>query len=142
MQLYPEKSTVNWFLRDIIGLINEQKIDLKECKVTPEKLTTLVRMVNTGLINNTAAKEVFELIATTGQEPEMIVEQKGLKQIGSVDELEKIVLQVLKDNPSLIEQYKSGKQNVFGFFVGACMKASGGKGNPKIMQDILKKHLN
>ena len=67
--------------------------------------------------------------------------KKGLKQIGSHEELEKIVLTILQENPTLIEQYKAGKQNVFGFFVGACMKASGGKGNPKIMQDILKKHL-
>lgn len=141
MKVYPKKSIVNWFLRDIIGLINEQKIELSDCKVTPEKLAQLVIMVDLGTINNTAAKEVFELIAKTGQDPETIVEQKGLKQIGSVDELEKIVVKVLQDNPELIAQYKTGKQNVFGFLIGTCMKASGGKGNPKIMQELLKKHL-
>ncbi|MCX5923423.1 MAG: Asp-tRNA(Asn)/Glu-tRNA(Gln) amidotransferase subunit GatB [Candidatus Dependentiae bacterium] len=141
MTLYPKKSSVHWFLRDIIGLVNEQKIELKDCLVTPEKLAKLVEMLDASVINNTAAKEVFELIATSGGSPESIVEQKGLKQIGSHEELEKIVLTILQENPALIEQYKAGKQNVFGFFVGACMKASGGKGNPKIMQDILKKHL-
>ena len=141
MKIYPKKSIVNWFLRDVIGLTNEQKIELKDCKVTPEKLAKIVQMVDENLINNAAAKEVFEIVAKTGANPQEIVEQKGLKQIGSVDELEKIVLKVLQENPALIEQYKSGKQNVFGFFVGACMKASGGKGNPKIMQDLLKKHL-
>ncbi|MBP6892479.1 Asp-tRNA(Asn)/Glu-tRNA(Gln) amidotransferase subunit GatB [Candidatus Babeliales bacterium] len=142
MNIYPKKSIVNWFLRDVIGLTNEQKIELKDCKVTPEKLAKIVQMVDDNIINNAVAKEVFESVATTGTNPEDIVQQKGLKQIGSVEELEKIVLQVLQENPALIEQFKSGKQNVFGFFVGACMKASGGKGNPKIMQELLKKHLN
>jgi aspartyl-tRNA(Asn)/glutamyl-tRNA(Gln) amidotransferase subunit B len=142
MNIYPKKSIVNWFLRDVIGLTNEQKIELKDCKVTPEKLAKIVQMVDESLINNAAAKEVFETVAKTGANPEEIVEQKGLKQIGSVDELEKIVLKVLQENSALIEQFKAGKQNVFGFFVGACMKASGGKGNPKIMQELLKKHLS
>lgn len=141
MDIYPKKSVVNWFLRDVIGLVNEQKIEFSACKVTPERLAKLVHMVDEGVINNTAAKEVFEIIATTGAAPEVIVDQKGLKQIGSSEELEKIVLAVLKDNAALIDQYKAGKQNVFGFFVGACMKASGGKANPKILQELLKKHL-
>ncbi|OGB85921.1 glutaminyl-tRNA synthase (glutamine-hydrolyzing) subunit B [candidate division TM6 bacterium RIFCSPHIGHO2_12_FULL_38_8] len=141
MNLYPKKSVVNWFLRNVIGLINEQKIVLRDCKVTPEKLAKIVQMVDVGIINNAAAQEIFQIVATTSEDPENVVADKGLKQIGSVDELEKIVLQVLKDNPALIEQYKSGKQNVFGFLVGSCMKATGGKGNPKILQDLLKKHL-
>ncbi|MBP9764945.1 Asp-tRNA(Asn)/Glu-tRNA(Gln) amidotransferase subunit GatB [Candidatus Babeliales bacterium] len=141
MAVYPKKSVVNWFLRDILGYVNDTKITLSECPITPVFLAKLVRMLDESVINNTAAKEVFETIAQTGQDPELIVEQKGLKQIGSADELEKIVLQVLQENPALIEQYKAGKQNVFGFFVGACMKATGGKGNPKILQEMLKKHL-
>ena len=142
MKLYAKKSVVNWFLRDVIGLINEEKIALADCKVTPEKLASLVRMFDEGVINNTAAKEVFEIVAETGQDPQVVVEQKGLKQIGSSEELEKIVMTVLQANETLIAQYKAGNQNLFGFFVGACMKASGGKGNPKIFQELLKKHLN
>lgn len=141
MAVYPKKSIVNWFLRDVLGLVNEKKIELADCLVTPEKLAKIVQMLDESVINNTAAKEVFELVAQTGESPELIVEQKGLKQIGSQDELEKIVLSVVAENPALIEQYKAGKQNVFGFLVGSCMKASGGKGNPKMIQDILKKHL-
>jgi aspartyl-tRNA(Asn)/glutamyl-tRNA(Gln) amidotransferase subunit B len=141
MKLYPKKSIVNWFLRDIIGLINEQKITLAACNVTPEQLVSIVRMLDENIINNTAAKEVFEIVADTGKDAAIIVQEKGLKQIGSVDELEKVVTQILQENPALIEQYKAGKQNVFGFFVGTCMKATGGKGNPKIIQDLLKKYL-
>lgn len=141
MALYPKKSIVNWFLRDVLGLVNETKTTLEQCLVTPARLAKIVQMLDESVINNTAAKEVFETVAQTGQEPETVVEQKGLKQIGSADELEKIVLQVLEQNGPSVEAYKAGKVNVFGFLVGACMKASGGKGNPKVMQEILKKHL-
>ena len=109
--------------------------------VTPQKLTSLVRLLDENVINNKAAKEVFDLIADQGGDPLEIVESKGLKQIGSSDELVQIVEKVLAENEQLIADYKAGKQNVFGFFVGACMKASQGKGNPKMIQDILKKML-
>lgn len=141
MSFYPKKSVVNWFLRDVIGFVNENKIELAACLVTPEKLAKLVRMFDADIINNTAAKEVFELVAQNGQDPEVIVEQKGLKQIGSQEELEKIVQSVVASYPELIEQYKAGKQNVVGFLIGSCMKATGGKGNPKMLQEILKKYL-
>lgn len=142
MALYPKKSVVNWFLRDVLGFVNEHKIELAACLVTPAKLAKIVRMFDENLINNTAAKEVFELVAQDGQDPELIVEQKGLKQIGSADELEKIVQSVVAAHPELIEQYKAGKQNVAGFLIGTCMKATGGKGNPKMLQEILKKYLS
>jgi len=106
MKIYPKKTAVHWFLRDVIGLVNEQKIELSACPVTPAKLAKIVEMLDGSVINNTAAKEVFELIAVQGGEPEVIVEQKGLKQIGSQDELEKIVVTILQENPALIEQYK------------------------------------
>lgn len=141
MAEYPKKSVVNWFLRDVLGFANEHKIDVAACLVSPEKLAKLVRMLDQGVINNTAAKEVFELVAQGGQDPELIVEQKGLKQIGSQEELEKIVQAVVAAHPELIEQYKAGKQNVVGFLIGSCMKATGGKGNPKMLQEILKKYL-
>lgn len=141
MAVYPQKSVVNWFLRDVLGFANEHKIEVATCLMTPEKLAKLVRMLDESVINNTAAKEVFELVAQNGQDPEIIVEQKGLKQIGSADELEKIVQSVVAQNPALIEQYKAGKQNVVGFLIGSCMKATGGKGNPKMLQEILKKYL-
>ncbi len=142
MEIYPKKSVVHWFLRDVLGFVNENKIKLSDCLVTPEKLVALVRMLDETVINNIAAKEVFDLMAQKGEQTALIVEQKGLKQIGSVDELEKIVQTVIAQNQQLVEQYKSGKQNVFGFLIGSCMKATGGKGNPKVLQEILKKHLN
>ena len=86
-------------------------------------------------------EKLFDLIAADGGEPEELVEKHGLKQIGSEKELEDIVVKIISENQELVEQYKSGKQNLFGFFVGATMKATKGAGNPKIIQSLLKKHL-
>lgn len=142
MASYAHKTSVNWFLRDLIGYANEQKISVGACKVTPAKLAKIVELLDNSTINNKGARQLFELVAQDGSNPEELIEKHGLKQIGSADELEKIALQVLADNQKLVEDYKSGKQNLFGFFVGATMKATKGAGNPKIIQEILKKHLN
>ncbi|HEV2917452.1 MAG TPA: Asp-tRNA(Asn)/Glu-tRNA(Gln) amidotransferase subunit GatB [Candidatus Babeliales bacterium] len=141
MGYYKSKSIVNWILRDIIGYLKEHKITLDQCKVTPRYLATLVNMVDTGTINNNAAKEVFMHIAQTGEEPTYIVEQKGLKQIGSAQELEKIVLAIINQHPDSVAEYKAGKERLFGFFVGKAMQATKGQGNPIIINELLKKHL-
>ena len=142
MGYHKSKSSVNWLLRDVLGSIKEQKNSIEECKVTPEKLATIVKLVENSVINNKAAKEVFELIALQGGDPEQIVESKGLKQVGSADELEAIVKNIIAQHPDLVAEYKAGKQNLFGFFVGTCMKAMGGNGDPKQLQALLKKYLS
>jgi len=140
-ELSPSKQTINWVLRDVLGYLKEAKISLIECKVTPEKLAAIIRLVESGKINNSVAKEVFEVVAQTGDEPENIVKEKGLEQIGSVDKLEVIVKEIIAANPDSVEKYKAGKDRLFGFFVGQAMKKTNGKGNPKIIQELLKKHL-
>lgn len=142
MSLHPSKSAVNWLLRDVLGSIKDQKITIEACKVTPAKLAEIIKFVEDGVINNKVAKEIFDLIAVQGGNPAEIIESKGLKQIGSADELEAIVKSVMDQNPTLVADYKSGKQNLFGFFVGACMKATNGNGDPKQLQALVKKHLS
>lgn len=142
MGLYPSKSSVNWLLRDVLGSIKDQKNSIEECKVTPRKLAEIVKFVEEGVINNKAAKEIFEIIAVQDGDVAEIIETKGLKQVGSVDELEVIVKDILAQHPDLVEQYRAGKQNLFGFFVGTCMKAMGGNGDPKQLQLLLKKYLS
>ena len=110
--------------------------------MTPEKLAKFVDLLEKGVINNRAAQEVFEEVAKTGKEPEDIVKEKGLEQIGSVEELENIIKEILDDNPAQVAEYKAGKEKLFGFFVGQAMKRTKGKGNPKIIQELLKKHLS
>ncbi len=142
MTCYNSKSCVNWLLRDVLGSVKDLKNKIEDCKVTPAKLAEIVKCIEDSVINNKAAKEVFESIALHGGNVVEIIESKGLKQVGSADELEAIVKNVISQHPDLVTEYKSGKQNLFGFFVGTCMKAMGGNGDPKQLQALLKKYLN
>lgn len=139
------KQIVNWILRDLLGHLKEENITLSECKVTPEKLAGIVSLVETGKINNHAAKEVFAEVAASGNEPLDIVKNKGLEQIGSSDELESIVKEIIAAHPNNVTQYQEAsedkKPRMLGFFMGQAMKKTQGKANPKIVQDLFKKHL-
>ena len=141
-EAYPSKNIINWILRDVLGYLKEQKLSLIQCKVTPQQLAKIVEMLEKEKINNHAAKQVFEQVAQTGQDPEEVVKEKGLEQVGSVEELEAIVKEVIDQNPDNVALYKSGRDRVFGFFVGQCMKKTQGKGNPKVIQELLKKYLH
>lgn len=142
MACHKSKSSVNWLLRDILGLLKDQKIEIGDCKVTPAKLAMIVKMLEENMINNKAAKEVFEAVALDGSNPQDVVTSRGLQQVGSADELQAIVEKVLAEHTAQVADYKSGKQNLFGFFVGTCMKAAGGNADPKQLQAILKNLLS
>lgn len=139
--IYSSKQVVNWILRDVMGYLKEHKISLLEFKVTPEKLATLIQILDEDKINNHAAKQVFEVVAETGQDPVEVVKEKGLEQVGSKDELEAIIKEIIAANQNQVEQYKAGQVKLFGFFVGQAMQKTQGKGNPKIIQELLKKYL-
>jgi len=141
-QYTSSKQIINWILRDLMGYLKEEKISLTACKVTPERLAALVNLVETGKINNHAAKQVFAIVARTGKEPADVVKEQGLEQIGSIEELEAIVKEIIAENPQEVANYKAGKEKLFGFFVGQAMKKTQSKGNPKILQELLKKHLS
>ena len=140
-QFSSSKQIINWILRDLMGYLKEHKIGLIECKVTPQKLAELIELIEQGKINNNVAKEVFEIVAQTGQKPADVVKEKGLEQIGSVEELEAIVKEIVAANTKQAEQYKAGNERLFGYFVGQAMQKTKGKGDPKIIQELLKKHL-
>lgn len=132
---------INWILRNLMGYIKEHKVELSVCNVTPEKMAELVELLQKGVINNTAAQEVFDIVAETGKNPAAVVKEKGLEQIGSVDELEAIVKDIVTSNPGQAAEYRSGRDRLFGFFVGQAMAKTKGKGDPKVIQQLLKKHL-
>lgn len=140
-RLYPNKQIVNWVLRNVIGYLKEHKLELAQLKVTPTHLAELVRLIDEGQINSSVAQEVFELAAAHGAYPSAIVKEKGLQQIGSPEELERAVLEIIGKHSQQVNEYKEGNTRLFGFFVGQVMKATGGKGNPVIINDLLKKHL-
>ncbi len=136
------RNSVNWLLRDVLGLVKESKISIADCAVTPKKLGHIMKLLESSAINSKGARIVFEEIAEHGGEPAEIVAAKGLQQIGSSDELEAIVVKVLAENAQQVEKYRAGNLNLFGFFVGTCMKATQGKGNPKMFEEILKRLLS
>ncbi len=140
-ELTPSKSVINWVLRDIMGYLKEHKIGLIECLVTPEKLAKLVDLVEQGKINSKVAKEVFLLVAQKGEDPEEIVVQKGLEQIDSVELLEPIIKEIVSAHPNQVEQFKAGKDRLFGFFVGKVMQQTKGRANPNLIQKLLKEYL-
>lgn len=141
-KLSSSKQIINWILRDLLGYIKETKISLTSCKVTPERLAALIELLEKGTINAPAAKEIFALVAQTGQEPAQLVKEKGLEQIGSVEELEKIVQDIIITNQAEVTRYKAGDAKLLGFFVGQAMQKTKGKGNPKLINELLKKHLS
>ena len=135
------KLLINWVIRDVVGFAKEQKIPFHDLKVTPEKLAELVDLVQAGTINTRAAKEVFDAVAQTGGSPTEIVKEQGLEQIDDREILERIILEIIENNPKQVEAYRAGKTKLIGFFVGQAMLKTKGRGNPKIIQELLKKHL-
>ncbi len=136
------KSACNWMLRDVVRVLNEQKIEFKEFPVSSKNLGAMIKMAKSGKINSSAATKVFDEMVATGKTPETIVEEKGLVQVNDTSAIEAIVEQVLADNQNVVEQYKSGNEKVKGFLVGQIMKLSKGKANPKIASEILDSKLS
>ncbi len=135
------KQLINWILRNLIGYLKEAKIQLSECKVTPEKLASLVNLIDKGVINSRSAQEIFIEVANTGKNPETLVKELGLEQIGSEQEIEAMVKSVIDSNSKQVAEYKSGNQKLYGFFVGQVMAKTKGKGNPQVINELLKKYL-
>ncbi|MBX9830600.1 Asp-tRNA(Asn)/Glu-tRNA(Gln) amidotransferase subunit GatB [Candidatus Babeliales bacterium] len=137
----PAKPIANWMLRNLLSFLNESKLSLTESPVTPHHLAALVNEIEQGTINNKIAQDVFAEMAATGKMPAIIIEEKDLKQVGSSDELEAIVKKIVEDNPDSVAKLKAGQDRVLGFFVGQVMKATQGKANPVVINELLKKYL-
>ena len=104
-------------------------------------MAELVSELDKDTINNKVAQDIFLEMAQTGKSPVAIIKDKNLAQIGSSDELEKIVLQIVQNNTNQVKAYLSGNERLFGFFIGQAMKLTQGKANPKILKDLFQKHL-
>ena len=136
------KLATNWITGELFALLNNKSIEITKSPITSENLAKLINLIKDGTISGKIAKTVFEIMADSGKDPKKIVEEKGLKQQSDPKELEKIIDKVISDNPKNVEAYKSGKDKLFGFFVGQVMKQSNGKANPQLVNEILKKKLN
>ena len=135
------KLAKNWIMGDLFASLNEKNISISQSPVTAKKMSQLIDSISSGVISGRTAKEVFEIMKESGEEPNKIIESKGLQQKSDPKELEKIIEKILTENNDKVEQYKSGKDKLFGFFVGQVMKISGGKANPQLANQILKDKL-
>ncbi len=135
------KIASNWTMVDVMRVVNERHISFSDFSISPGNLSEMINLILDGTISGKIAKEVFEEMLNSKESPKTIVERKGLIQVSDSGEIEKVIDEILKNNPAQVEQYKSGKQQVFGFFVGQTMKAMKGKANPKIVNEVLGRKL-
>ena len=134
--------SAKWIIGEVNALINKNDIALDDSKITSDNFSSLITKIKDGTISGKIAKEVLEEIWNTGKDPEKIIKSKGLEQISDEGELESIAQSVLDNNPNQVEAYRSGKDKLFGFFVGQIMKETEGKANPKSINEILKRLLS
>ena len=135
------KRLANWFLGELARLTNESGTPLADLKFTPAQFAALLDAVGKGVVSGNAAKDVFAEMFRTGRAPEAIIEEKGLAQVSDEAAVEAVVDQVLARNAGEVEAYRAGKKQVFGFLVGQSMKAMKGKGNPGLVNALLKRKL-
>ncbi len=135
------RALINWVLRDVMGYVKEHKSALVDLLITPARLAQLVGLVDKGIINARAAQEVFVVVAQTGQEPLAVVKERGLEQMDNSAEMETLIAKLVASYPAQAAEYKSGKDKLFGFFVGKAMAETKGRGNPQMINDLLKKYL-
>jgi len=135
------KLTKNWITGDLFASLNEKNISILESPIKAKQLASLINSISSGLISGRAAKEVFEIMKETGGDPIKIIEEKNLKQKSDPKELEDLIDKILQANKDKVSQYKSGKDKLFGFFVGQTIKISGGTANPQLVNNILKNKL-
>ena len=135
------KLAATWLMGDLFASLNKEGIDISESPVSAVNLAKMINLIKDGTISGKIAKTVFEEMIKSDGDPSKIVEEQGLKQTSDPKEIEGIIENVLSNNQDKVEQYKSGKDKLFGFFVGQVMKEMKGKGNPQMINDILKDKL-
>jgi aspartyl-tRNA(Asn)/glutamyl-tRNA(Gln) amidotransferase subunit B len=135
------KVASNWVMGDVLRFLNEEKRDIRDCHILPGSLAEMILLIEEGAISGKMAKDVIEDMYKTGKGPKQIIEEKGLVQITDEEALKKAIGEVIAANPGQLEQYREGKEKLFGFFVGQVMKATKGKANPTLVNEILKKML-
>jgi len=135
------KIASNWVMGDILRFLNEDRRDIKDCPISAASLAEMIRLIEEGTISGKMAKEISEEMYRTGKGPKSIIAEKGLVQITDESALIPVIEKVIAANPTQLDQYRGGKDKVFGFFVGQVMKATQGKANPQLINDLLKKML-
>lgn len=142
IKAHEPKLCVTWLTVELFGRMNKLGIKFEELKIDAKKLIGLLDLIKNGDISGKIAKDVLDFMIESGEAAEKIVEEKGFKQVSDTGAIEKIIDEVIKNNPKMLADYKSGKDKLFGFFVGQIMKESKGQANPKVVNEMLKKKLD
>jgi aspartyl-tRNA(Asn)/glutamyl-tRNA(Gln) amidotransferase subunit B len=132
------KEAANWIAGELFRRMKAAGQDSGELAVSPEALARLIKLVEKGTINQTTGKDVLGEMLASGREAQDIVREQALAQISDIEELERIVTQVLDESPDQVVEYLSGKEQVLGWFIGRVMRATGGKANPQLARELLK----
>jgi len=135
------KTCANWIIGEVSAQLNRDGLDMAQCPITAQQLGGMLARIADGTISNSGAKEVFRAMWTEGGDADAIIEAKGLKQVSDSGAIEALVDEIIAANADKVAEYRSGKDKLFGFFVGLAMKASKGKANPAQLNDILKQKL-
>ena len=135
------KLATNWITGELFAVLNDKNLEISDSPISAKNLSKLINLIKDGTISGKIAKTIFELMMDGDKDPQKIVEEKGLKQESDPKAIEALIDKVITDNPEKVKEYKSGKEKLFGFFVGQAMKVSSGKANPQLINDILKKKL-
>jgi aspartyl-tRNA(Asn)/glutamyl-tRNA(Gln) amidotransferase subunit B len=135
------KVAANWVTGDFFAALNRLKRDISDPPVTAENLGALLDLVADKTLSGSLAKQVFEAMIETGRPPAALVEERGLRQVTDTSAIEAVVDTVMTTNADKVAEYRSGKDKLFGFFVGQTMKAMGGKGNPAVVNEVVKRKL-
>jgi len=135
------RAASNWLISDLFGALNRLGKSIEQSPVSPRQGAELLGLVADGTLSGTLAKQVFEIMLETGEDPGRIVEERGLKQTSDTGAIEAVIAEVMAANADKVADYRGGKDKLFGFFVGQTMKAMAGKANPGVVNDLLKKAL-
>ncbi|BBO84434.1 aspartyl/glutamyl-tRNA(Asn/Gln) amidotransferase subunit B [Desulfosarcina ovata subsp. sediminis] len=135
------KTVANWIMGDLLGLLNARGLEIENSPITPDGLAGLLELLDSDVISGKIAKTVFEAMADTGKPAKAIVEEKGLVQVSDTSTIDPIIDSIVAANPDEVERYRGGQKKLIGFFVGQVMKATKGKANPKVVNEILMKKL-
>jgi aspartyl-tRNA(Asn)/glutamyl-tRNA(Gln) amidotransferase subunit B len=132
----------NWVTGEVNAQLNRDGLDMAQCPIKPEQLGDILKRIADGTISNSAAKEVFRTLWAEGGDADAIIEAKGLTQVSDSGAIEALVDEIITANADKVAEYRSGKDKLFGFFVGLAMKASKGKANPAQLNEVLKRKLS
>lgn len=143
VRTYSEPTSIfNWMMGDLTRDLKRENLEIQASPISPAHLARLVELIDRDVISGKIAKEVFSRMFTSGEDPETIIEEQGLEQISSEDELSDLVDSIVKQHPDKVKAYQSGKEGLIGFFVGQLMRETKGKANPQLANELLRERLS